>query len=126
MEKLYLEASQYTPKIVLDPEGIMSFTGKSYPENTFEFYHCIAEWFKAYFKQNLTNKTVINFEIVYFNSSSSKFFFDLFDLFEDNCSQFDIEVNWYYDEHNESALEAGEDFKEDFEKLCINLLKKDS
>lgn len=126
MEKLYLEASQYTPKIELDPAGVMTFIGKSYPENTFEFYYCVAEWFKTYFKQKLTNKTIINFEIIYFNSSSSKFFFDLFDLFEDNCNEFNIEVNWYYDEHNESALEAGEDFKEDFEKLSINLLKKDS
>jgi len=33
-------------------------------------------------------------------------------------------INWIYDEENESALEAGEDFMEDFEDLTINLVEK--
>jgi hypothetical protein len=36
----------------------------------------------------------------------------------------EIEINWIYDEENENALEAGEDFIEDFEDLHINLVKK--
>ena len=63
-------------------------------------------------------------EIIYFNSSSSKLFFDLFDLLEENNDENGIEINWIYDEENESALEAGEDFIEDFENLKINLVQK--
>ena len=32
-------------------------------------------------------------------------------------------INWIYDEENESAEEAGEDFIEDFEDLDIRLTK---
>mgnify|MGYP006450346123 CR=1 FL=1 len=36
----------------------------------------------------------------------------------------DIKINWIYDEENESAEEAGEDFIEDFEDLKIELVTK--
>ena len=124
MELLKIEETKYTPEIIMNPEnGEISIKGKSYPENTFEFYEPIMKWLWNYF-QKAQEKTIINFEIVYFNSSSSKLFFDLFDLIDENSSKSDIEINWIYDEENDSALEAGEDFKEDFENLNFNLVKK--
>ncbi len=126
MEKLYIEATKYTPDIKLDAEkGFFSFSGKSYPENTFDFYQPTMEWITAYFKQESHEKTVLEMDIIYFNSSSSKLFFDLFDLLEEaHESGKEIMVRWLYDVENENALEAGEDFKEDFESLDFNLIKK--
>ena len=124
MENLTIEETKYTPKITLDTKGIISLVGKSYPENTFEFYVPMMEWLEHYFKDSPAEKTVVNLEIVYFNSSSSKLFFDFFDLLEENSKENDIEINWIYDEENESAEEAGEDFIEDFEDLNIKLVVK--
>lgn len=123
MENIYIEATKYTPEIKLDVKGEICLVGKSYPENTFEFYTPMMEWLKSYFNGNIAKITTINMEIIYFNSSSSKLFFDFFDLLEDNNSN-EIIINWIYDEENESALEAGEDFVEDFENLKINLVSK--
>lgn len=125
MENLNIEATQYTPKISLDAQnGIISMEGKSYPENTFEFYKPVMDWLEEYFESHAKEKTVVNMEIIYFNSSSSKLFFDLFDLLEEASEKHDIEINWIYDEENESALEAGEDFIDDFEDLDIKLVVK--
>jgi len=125
MTNLNIEETKYTPKINLDFEkGIVSIAGKSYPENTFEFYEPVMKWLEEYFDGNAQETTTINFEIIYFNSSSSKLFFDLFDLLEENNEKNTIIINWIYDEENESALEAGEDFQEDFETLTINLISK--
>lgn len=124
MENLKIEATKYTPEISLDKEGVIALSGKSYPENTFEFYAPVMEWIESYFENCDVAVTTVNLEIVYFNSSSSKLFFDLFDLLEENCSSHTIQINWIYDEENESALEAGEDFVEDFEDLEINLVVK--
>ena len=124
MENLKLEATKYTPEISLDSSGIISLVGKSYPENTFEFYAPMMKWLEEYFEETSVDKTVINMEIIYFNSSSSKLFFDFFDLLEENTEENDIEINWIYDEENESAQEAGEDFIEDFENLNIKLVAK--
>jgi hypothetical protein len=124
MQNLHIEASQYTPEIVMDAEnGVIEMSGKSYPENTFEFYKPVLQWLGEYF-QNPHTKTVVNMEIIYFNSSSSKLFFDFFDILEENVANSEIIVHWIYDEENESALEAGEDFIEDFDTLKIELQVK--
>jgi len=125
MENLIIKKTKYTPQIELDAQNrTMLMVGKSYPENTFEFYNPVMKWLDAYFDENAKEKTTINLEIIYFNSSSSKLFFDLFDLFEEKSEEHTIEINWIYDEENESALETGEDFQEDFEDLTINLVSK--
>jgi len=125
VENLKIELTKYTPEISMNAtDGIISMSGKSYPENTFEFYKPVMSWIAKYFDNTPKEKTVINLEIIYFNSSSSKLFFDFFDLVEEASSDYDIEINWIYDEENESALEAGEDFKEDFAELNFNLVAK--
>jgi len=124
MEKLRIEETKYTPKIELDPAGTISMVGKSYPENTFEFYEPMMEWVREYFETSAAEVTTVNLEITYFNSSSSKLFFDFFDLLEENNEEHTIKINWIYDEENESAEESGEDFIEDFEDLDIQLVVK--
>ena len=124
MENLNIEETKYTPKITLDPSGTISLEGKSYPENTFEFYTPMMDWIKEYFETTPADVTTINMEITYFNSSSSKLFFDFFDLLEENSDNNTIKINWIFDEENESAEEAGEDFIEDFEGLDIKLVTK--
>jgi len=124
MENLSIEATKYTPKIDLDVNGTISIVGKSYPENTFEFYAPVMDWIKEYFETSAKETTTVNMEIIYFNSSSSKLFFDFFDLLEESSQDHKIVINWIYDEDNESAEEAGEDFIEDFEDLSINLVTK--
>ena len=126
MEGLHIESTKYTPEIDLNAEkGILEINGKSYPENTFEFYAPIMDWLEQYFK-NPKEPTIVNMEIIYFNSSSSKWFFDFFDFLEEEAEKgHKIVVNWIYDEDNDVAEEAGEDFKEDFESIEINLVTKE-
>jgi len=125
METLNLEATKYTPEITLDSKGVMEMRGKSYPENTFDFYAPVMQWLKDYFAGSPADESVFNMEIIYFNSSSSKLFYDLFDMLEEETENGrKITVNWEYDPENENALEAGEDFQEDFETLTFNLIEK--
>ncbi|MDF1881787.1 DUF1987 domain-containing protein [Sulfurimonas sp. MAG313] len=125
MQNLRIEETKYTPDIDMNAQsGVIGMRGKSYPENTFEFYKPVMGWVQDYFSTEAKDKTIINMEIIYFNSSSSKLFFDFFDLIEEVNEDNTIEINWIYDPENESALEAGEDFKEDFEALSFNLVAK--
>ncbi len=125
LEKLFVAPSKCTPQIDFDPESrILAVEGSSYPENTFVFYAPMMEWVKAYFGQESEQKTIVNLEIIYFNSSSSKLLFDFFDALEEASSSHDIEINWIFDARNEVAMEAGEDFTEDFSHLNINLVEK--
>lgn len=124
MENLHIKETQYTPEIILDLNGTITLKGKSYPENTFEFYKPVMEWIEEYLDKNKSNTITVNLEIIYFNSSSSKLFFDFFDLLDDNKEGRQLIIKWIYDAENESALEAGEDFVEDFQDLHIELVTK--
>lgn len=126
MENLRIEATKYTPEIDLDAgSGIMNITGKSYPENTFEYYKPIIAWIEKYLQDSKVEKTVFNLDLEYLNSSSLKAYFDLFDILEGAREEGKcFEINWLYDEENDIAEEIGEDFIEDFSDLDIKLVTK--
>lgn len=126
MKNLIIEETKYTPQIeMLVDKRAINFKGKSYPENTFDFYMPVMNWLKEYFQDTNKELTTIEFDISYFNSSSSKLFFDIFDILEEAHSEaYLLKIDWFFDEDNENAQEAGEDFQEDFDTLNINLIKK--
>ena len=126
MDNFKLEATEHTPYLDFNPQsGILNFEGKSYPENSFKFYTPVNQWLKTYFKETKNQKTQINFNLIYLNSSSLKTFFDIFDIFEEAVLKGkELEINWYYYEDDDITQEVGEDFKEDFQTLQINLITK--
>ena len=126
MNTLTIKKTEYTPDIVMDADKqLISIVGDSFPENTYDFYKPVIKWMEAYFSLSLKSLTTITMEINYFNSSSSQLFFDFFDILEAAVRDGQkIEVNWVYTPKNESALEAGEDFAEEFESITINMVKK--
>lgn len=122
MNDLILPATQYTPQIEMCCRGSVSIQGKSYPENTLAFYQPVMAWLRDWVESSTESELRISFHVSYFNSSSSKLFFELFDVLNENRSRFSIVVLWHYDAENESALEAGEDFVADFPDLVIQLV----
>ena len=126
MKNLFIKATKYTPEINLDAgSNTMSIIGKSYPENTFEYYKPIMLWLEEYLLHVETQDILFNLDLEYLNSSSLKAYFDLFDILESaKESGKSITINWIYDEDNDIAEETGEDFIADFVNLKINLVTK--
>ncbi len=126
MNNLLIKETKYTPYINLDFEkNLIEIKGMSYPENTYDLYKPMLDWVEEFFNQKDYAEIIIDIDIIYFNSSSLKLYFDFFDILEEAQNKnFKVKVNWFYDEDNEGALEAGEDFKEDFEALNFILNKK--
>ena len=126
MENFTIKETKYTPEVNLDIQtGILSIKGNSYPENTLEFYDPILNVLEKFFEETKVDLIVLNIEILYFNSSSSRVFFEIFDLLEDHSERLNFAINWIYESDNEGILEIGEDFKEDFEKLNFFLAVKE-
>jgi len=125
MDNLIIEETKQSLGISLDAEkGIFSLKGNSYPENTFELYQPMMDWIPEYFNGEAQNKTIVNMEIIYYNSSTSRLLFEFFDLLDEAKEEHDIEVNWIYEAENDSSEEAGEDFIEEFPDLNIQLVEK--
>ncbi len=124
MENLTIKATKYTPEVEFDyDKNELSIKGESYPENTAEFYAPIFSWIRNYLASEHQNETKVNFEIIYFNSSTSKVFMDFFDLLDQKAEEgFPIIVNWRYIQEDDNMLEYGEEFKEDVEHVKFNLV----
>ena len=125
MTKYSVQATKSSPGIEFDPETmIFEIKGESYPENCWAFYSPMFNWLEMFFGQANGARVEINMEIIYFNSSSSKTFMDLFDMLDDQAERGkDIVVNWRYHEENESAMECGEEFMEDVSNISFNLIE---
>ncbi len=121
MNNLKIEGNNFIPSIEMDPKGFIKIEGKSYPENSYEFYKPVIDWLNEYFK-NPANDTEVIFNMDYFNSTTSKVFYDIFDILEENKDKTNLHITWFY--KNETMKECGEDFKEDFEDLNIELKEK--
>lgn len=118
MEKLIIEATVNSPKIVLDPESkLFEFSGESRPENVRNFYLPVLEWLEKYTSHesglNKAQRTpalncIFNFE--YFNSTSAKYILDIFkSLNALNTLGLDLDIKWFYEEDDEDMLEVGEE-----------------
>lgn len=94
----------------------LSISGESFPENAVKFYEPIISWIKEYFMTVDQEETQVNFEIIYFNSSTSKIYMMIFNMLDELVQSGKKNVvNWRVSEENETAIECGEEFMEDLE-----------
>lgn len=116
MEALKIEATVDTPGIILDPaNNLFEITGKSYPEDTKEFYQDVLNWMDAYVASP-NPKTNFVFKLKYFNSSSYKPIFDILAKLEMLRNKNEsVKVEWHYKNGDSDMLEAGEEFADLFE-----------
>jgi hypothetical protein len=112
MEPINIEGSPKTPSVKFDGEkGIIEIKGRSIPENSIEFYKPLVDWLEDY-KDTPMDKTTVNIQLEYFNTSSSKCILDVFKKLEAiHKAKNEVEINWYYEEDDEDMLEAGEDYE---------------
>ena len=122
MQNINIKKTDNSPKVELNYEkGFIEFEGKSYPENTFDFYEPLTKWIEEYFSDNEQEKTIVNFKLTYFNSATTQILFDILDAIQDGKSN-EVVVNWYYDSDNENGMEDYEDYSDEFEDLNIQAI----
>ncbi len=114
MEPISIKGTPKTPDVNFDLEaGLVEIKGRSIPENSIEFYKPLVDWLEAY-KEKPQSKTIVNIQLEYFNTSSSKCILDVFKKLEEIYVQLDedgVVINWYYEEDDEDMYEAGEDYQ---------------
>ncbi len=118
MDKLFIEKTDNSPEVILDCNAnIYHVIGESRPENVRKFYEPVFNWFQLFFdKQYVLNNTKeikIKFFLEYFNSTSAKIIFDLFNYFKQQqvSYSFNIIILWEYDQEDIDMLEAGKELE---------------
>jgi len=123
MQNLYIEPTQTTPEINFSPEeNIFLIRGISSPEDVRALYYPVSEWIKIFIDDllegeykhfNTKNPLKFRIDMSYFNSSSAKFFYDIFsELKRVTSSDIPVIVEWCYDEEDNDMKEAGADISQ--------------
>jgi hypothetical protein len=120
MQKLYISPTPTTPEIHFSPsENIFLIRGISSPEDVRALYYPVIEWIKVFANEIITGKhkkystgnpLVFQADLTYFNSSSAKFFYDIFlELKRLPDNGIPVNIEWYFDEEDIDLKEAGYD-----------------
>lgn len=114
MEKMIINPTVFTPKVILDhEERFLEFGGESRPQDVREFYGSIFEWMDD-FSERLMNSednskpVIVNFNFNYFNSGSAKCILDICKILAKLRSrEIDASARWHYIKGDDDMLEAG-------------------
>ena len=114
-EYVGISATERTPEILLDRSGSIGriqFLGRSLPDDARSFYTPILVWIEEYFS-NPHEKTIVRFDLEYFNTASSKMLLQIIKKLEklENHNK-NVSIEWCYMEDDEDILESGKTFQE--------------
>ena len=120
---MIIPAASRTPEVAFSAQTC-SFKGECYPEDISEFSAPIME--KLGSDVTAADSYQVDIELYYFNSSSAKFLFDLFE-FLDLCAADNkqIGVTWRYRADDDTMQDAGDEFSEVLENLLFTMEKID-
>lgn len=119
---LQIAATDRTPEICLSATaGILSMKGESFPEDVSAFYGQVIVAIDQ-LAGALGRPLEVDIAMVYINSSSIKAMFRMFEGFEAVRKAGDpVSVRWHYHEDDDIMQELGEDFKDRFPELPIDV-----
>lgn len=111
--EVLLEKTTDTPLIHFAP-GMLVIEGRSITEDILGFWNPLLAWTAQYIKEP-EKHTLVEIGLEYINSSSSKFINEILQMLASVKDKgMALEVNWSYEEDDESILQLGKDL----EALC--------
>jgi hypothetical protein len=122
MENYFIAATATSPEVDFRfDQNVLALRGESYPENAAAFYAPIVERLNAWLDTCTAILVTVDVTLTYFNSSSTKMLFGMFDALDRAASSgLRVNVNWYRDEEDETIMEFGEELQTDFTAIKFN------
>lgn len=123
MDNLYIAPSPSSPEVDFRfDERRLSIKGEAYPENAALFWGEVISAVRQFIQRDQSAEPIaIDVSLAYFNSSSTKMLFSLFDaLNEKAAAGTPVVLNWYHDEEDDTIYEFGQELCEDFTALAFH------
>lgn len=119
MQDIYIEATPTSPEVDFRfSEHRLRLQGESFPENAAAFYGPILDALQTYLSSRQPARIDVTVSLLYFNSSSTKVLFTLFEKLHDaTLGGAQIDLYWQHDEDDDTIQEFGDDLHEDFPGL---------
>lgn len=122
MSELHIAATERTPEILVSANnGTFSMKGESFPEDVSAFYGQVIVAVDQ-LARNLTKPLTVDVAMIYINSSSIKAMFRIFEGLEAVRKNGQaLSITWHHQEDDDIMQELGEDFKDRFPDLPIEV-----
>jgi hypothetical protein len=122
MSELNIAATERTPEIQLSAnDGVFSMKGESFPEDVSAFYGQVIVAVDQ-LAGKLSKPLTVDVAMVYINSSSIKAMFRIFEGLEAiRKNGQSLTITWHHQEDDDIMQELGEDFKDRFPELPIEV-----
>jgi hypothetical protein len=108
METFDFPSTNSTPHVKYGADRKLIIKGRSISENEITFYKPIIAWAGLLQQKTL----IVDINLEYVNSQSSKSLFQLFKVLDQNRDIANLIINWYYDEGDDDALIKGQVFQD--------------
>ena len=130
MTLLHIPATSSSPEVALSIAPLrLSLRGESFPENAAAFYSPVIAALRDVLAQPPADERPFTVEVAltYFNSSSTKMLFTLFDLLDRAAAGGRaVQLLWLHDVEDDTIREFGEELKSDFAHLQVELQAVDA
>ncbi|PIJ48886.1 Fe-S oxidoreductase [Erwinia sp. OLTSP20] len=126
VNNIVLPATACTPEVAFDfTHHLLRLTGESYPENAAAFYRPLIGAVEAYARLVRSRPDVqvaVHVALSYFNSSSTKMLFTLFEVLNNMAGNGTaVVLHWYYDREDDISEEFGQELNIDFPAMTFYL-----
>ena len=107
MKEIKIKGTEATPKFVLEPKnGSIKILGRSTLPNPHEYYTFLINEIKNYTK-NPADKTHLFLDLEYYNTSSSKYIFNILKIVSriNQQPKKEVKIIWYFDDEDYGIIE---------------------
>lgn len=122
LSNLFIAATASSPEVDFRfDQHLLSLKGESYPENAAAFWGNVIDQLKQYLAQcGAGERITVNVALAYFNSSSTKMLFALFEALNAKAGQGSVvTLNWCHDAEDDTIYEFGQELHEDFSDIAF-------
>ncbi|MGY5956047.1 DUF1987 domain-containing protein [Kosakonia sp. BK9b] len=121
-----LAATAATPEVKFDfAAQRLLLKGEAYPENAAAFFRPLLEATETWLQTRPHSDAPVQLHVAlsYFNSSSTKLLFTLFESLNEYAKRdIQCELHWYYDAEDDISEEFGQELRIDFPSLAVFLI----
>lgn len=116
MDDLYIAPERDKPEVDFRfSQHYLALRGESFPENAVAFYAPVVSALMNYLAACRDQEITVDFELRYFNSSSTKILLNVFRMLDQASSNHNVvHLNWRHDPDDDTVLEFGTDIASDF------------
>lgn len=123
MDNLILKRTNTTPEVEMRfDRQYIGMRGEAYPENAVAYFGKLTDELNRYFALPDNRKVLVDMDLKYLNSASTKMLYKFFEALERAAVKGrPIEVQWCYESDDSMLEEFGEDLRDNFPNLDVQL-----